>query len=53
MSHRFVKKSKSNFSQWATIGEHSITIPPRPFLKLTAGEISEIELAAMDFLVSR
>lgn len=32
VSNRFVKKHKSNFAQWVTIGAHSVTIPARPFL---------------------
>lgn len=32
IGNKFVKKSRSNFSQWVTIGAHSVTIPARPFL---------------------
>lgn len=34
VGNRFVKKSKSNFSQWVTIGDHSTTMPARPFLMI-------------------
>lgn len=40
---RFVKKSQSNFSQWATIGEHTQKIPARPYLVLTEAGIQEME----------
>lgn len=32
ITNKFVKKNRSNFSQWVTIGAHSVTIPARPFL---------------------
>lgn len=32
----FVRKSKSNFAQSTTIGEHTVTHPARPFLPMTA-----------------
>lgn len=35
VSTRFVKKSKSNFVQETIVGEHSVTIPPRPFMRHT------------------
>lgn len=31
VGNRFVHKSRSNFAQWVTRGEHTITIPARPF----------------------
>ena len=34
VGHRFVKKSKSNFSQWATVGTHSVTMVRRAYLGL-------------------
>ncbi|EJA5025982.1 hypothetical protein MVS05_000951 [Salmonella enterica] len=30
---RFVRKEKSNFSTMHTVPEHTVTLPPRPFLK--------------------
>ena len=51
IGNRFVKKSKSNFSQWATSGERRITIPARPFAQITGQEVAEIEAAALAFLV--
>ena len=32
---RFVKKSKSNFAQDVIVPEHTVTIPPRPFMRHT------------------
>ena len=34
IGQRFVRKSKSNFAQWGTIGAHTIHIPARPYLGL-------------------
>lgn len=34
VGNRFVRKSKSNFAQWATIGAHKIRIPARPYLPI-------------------
>ena len=39
---RFVRKSKSNFSSWATIGEHTVTIEGRPYLGVNADDVVEI-----------
>lgn len=47
---RFVKKSQSNFSQWATIGEHSVKIPARPFLVLTESGIQTMEEQSIRYL---
>ncbi|HBG06319.1 MAG: hypothetical protein A2075_12175 [Geobacteraceae bacterium GWC2_58_44] len=53
IGNRFVRKSKSNFSQWATSGTRTITIPARPFAAITAQEVLEIEVATLDFLTMR
>ena len=37
---RFVKKSKANWSETYTIGEYTVNIPPRPFLRNTINENS-------------
>ncbi|MBF0273468.1 MAG: phage virion morphogenesis protein [Magnetococcales bacterium] len=45
VGNRFVKKSQSNFAQWATMGAHAIHIPPRPYLGLSpegTGRIMDI-----------
>ena len=38
VGNRFVKKSKSDFAQWATRGAHSIKIPERSFMRSTFDE---------------
>lgn len=38
VDNRFVKKNKSNFSQEATVGAHTITIPARAPLRSTLAE---------------
>jgi phage virion morphogenesis protein len=43
VSPRFVKKSTSNFAQRVTIGEHTITIPARPYLGFDDADRREIE----------
>lgn len=50
VSHRFVKKSKSNFAQTASIGVHETTLPPRPSLPITTGGglLPEAEQAVLD-----
>ena len=53
IGNRFVKKSKSNYSQWATSGNRTIIIPARPFAKITGQEIREIEAATLEFLTIR
>lgn len=39
---RFVKKTKSNFAQWVTIGAYKIKIPARPWLGVSAEDESEL-----------
>lgn len=55
---RFVKKSKSNFSSWATIGKglkpgesYTINIPARPFLGLSDDDRLEIQDAGASFVL--
>ncbi|AIK14259.1 putative phage-related protein [Pectobacterium atrosepticum] len=50
VGNRFVKKSKSNFSQWNTMGEYRITIPARPFLHLTESDVEGMENTAAEYL---
>lgn len=33
VGNKFVKKSKSNFAQTASVGEYTVFIPPRPFMR--------------------
>lgn len=42
---RFVKKRKSNFAQMANIGAHTVTLPGRPWLGVSAAD--EVELLAI------
>ncbi|WP_038906873.1 phage virion morphogenesis protein [Dickeya oryzae] len=50
VGNRFVKKSKSNFSQWNTIGEYKIKITARPFLHLTEPDVDGMETTAQTYL---
>jgi len=38
LHQKFVKKSRSNFAREVTIGEHTITIPARPFAGVSAAD---------------
>lgn len=42
VGNRFVKKSKSNFSQWVTHGARSVEMPARPYLGLSSEDEAEI-----------
>lgn len=46
----FVKKSKSNFAQEVTIGEHKVMTPARPFLGVSAADEKSILDIAEDHL---
>jgi phage virion morphogenesis protein len=50
VGNRFVKEKKSNFSQEAEIGEHTVIIPARPYLQLTPWDIAQIRHATLEFL---
>ena len=47
---RFRKASRSNFARWATIGEHTVTIPARPYLGIDAADRAAIVEIADAFL---
>lgn len=51
IGRRFVKKARSNFSQWSTRGDTRITLPARPFLTLTDGDQGEVLKAVERYLV--
>nr|AUG44388.1 phage morphogeneis protein [uncultured bacterium] len=51
VGNRFVKKSRSNFSQETSIGAREIVIRARPFLQLVPAEVAKIEAAAMRFMI--
>lgn len=50
VSPRFVKKRKSNFAQIANIGAHTVTLPGRPWLGLSAQDETELVEIAWDHL---
>lgn len=39
---KFVKKSKSNFASWHTIGQHNVAIPGWPFIGIDNEDIAEM-----------
>lgn len=47
---RFRKKEKSNFARWATIPEHTVTIPARPYLGVDEADTRAIVEIGEDFL---
>ncbi|MFA7944050.1 phage virion morphogenesis protein [Pseudomonas brenneri] len=51
VGNRFVKKSKSNFAQWATRGAHDSEIKARPYLGLSSEDDIEILAIIQDYLV--
>ncbi len=50
VGNRFVNKSRSNFAQRVTIGQHTITIPARPFLGTSAQDNQELLAIATRYL---
>ena len=50
VGNRFVKKSRSNFEQWNTIGAYKIRMPARPFLHLTEDDVEKMENTAEQYL---
>ncbi|WP_314140422.1 phage virion morphogenesis protein [Buttiauxella noackiae] len=50
VGNRFVKKSRSNFSQWHSMGAYKIKMPARPFLHLTEDDIEGMETTAENYL---
>lgn len=46
VGNRFVKKSKSNFSQTVAVGAYKMKMPARPFLHLTEQDIEGVEETA-------
>lgn len=48
--NRFVKKSKSDFAQPATIGEHATRIPARPWLGTSREDDQDLVQLARDYL---
>lgn len=52
VGNKFVKKSKSDFAQYVTIGAHKITMPARPWLGTSADDNAEITRITLDYLRS-
>lgn len=50
VGNRFVKKRRSNFAQWVTIGAYSIQMPERPFLGLSTDDEQDILDLVSNFL---
>lgn len=48
--NRFVSRKQSDFAQWGTVGEHTITMPERPFLGLSADDREEVLAITEDWL---
>lgn len=53
VSRLFVKKNKSNFAQWATIGNYRIKIPARPFLGVSTNDEAKLLQKAEDRLLGK
>lgn len=51
VGNQFVKKSKSNFSQWVTRGAHDSEIKARPYLGLSSEDNLEILAIIQDYLL--
>lgn len=49
VGNQFVKKSKSNYSEWNTIPSYTINMPARPFLHLTESDVEGMESKITDF----
>jgi phage virion morphogenesis protein len=49
VGNRFVKKSRSNFVQSASIGAYTVQMPARPFLQLIEEDIRELEATAVRY----
>ncbi|WP_420553984.1 phage virion morphogenesis protein [Neptuniibacter marinus] len=50
VGNRFVKKSRSNFAQDATVGGHSVHIPARPWLGTSADDDQTILNKALEYM---
>lgn len=50
VGNRFVKKSKSNFSQWVTHGARTVEMPARPYLGLSTEDETRILEIVSDYL---
>jgi phage virion morphogenesis protein len=50
VGNKFVKKSRSNFSQWATRGESKHTMPARPYMYLEESDKQRIVMTMRRYL---
>lgn len=50
VGNRFVKRSKSNFSQWVTHGARTAEMPARPYLGLSSEDDAEILAIVAEYL---
>ncbi|HDW3554131.1 TPA: phage virion morphogenesis protein [Escherichia coli] len=50
VGNRFVRKSRSNYSEWHTLPAYKIEMPARPFLQLADEDISTLEETAQTYL---
>lgn len=50
IDNRFVRRSKSNFSQWHTIPAHQVSIPARPWLGVSAEQGERLVELARNYL---
>jgi phage virion morphogenesis protein len=47
------KRAHSNFARWFEIGEHSVTIPARPYLGIDAADTVELVAIGEDWLAGK
>jgi len=52
VGRKFVKRGKSNYAEDVTIGEHSITMPPRPYLGATEDDWRRVAVALRKYIVT-
>lgn len=50
VGNRFVKRKSSTFSQWVTIGAHTIEIPARPWLGTSSTDDENIVQMSLEYL---
>ncbi len=49
----FRRRSRSNFARWVEIGEHTVTIPARPYLGIDEADAAELQMIGEDWLAER
>ncbi len=53
LGDRFAKPKKAHYAMRVTHGPYTITIPARPYLKLTDAGLRKMETATLDFIAGR